>query len=116
MSNPGDTDATPITSVAQLARYIALGCKPPSQFRIGTEHEKFGFRRSDLRPPPYEGERGDPASIRVMLERLARETGGEPILEHGKPIGIKQGTASVSLEPAGQLELSGGLAQTLHET
>ena len=47
MSNPGEADATPITSVRQLADYIAAGCKPPEQWRIGTEHEKFGFRRDD---------------------------------------------------------------------
>ena len=48
MSNPGDADATPITSIKQLADHIAAGCKPAEQFRIGTEHEKFGFRLADL--------------------------------------------------------------------
>ncbi len=48
MSNPGDADATPITSLQQLADHIAAGCKPAEQFRIGTEHEKFGFRLADL--------------------------------------------------------------------
>ena len=47
MSNPGDANSTPITSVKQLADFIAQGCKPRSEFRIGTEHEKFGFRLSD---------------------------------------------------------------------
>ncbi len=116
MSNPGDADTTPITSVRQLAEYLAQGCKPRSQFRIGTEHEKFGFRRDDLTPPPYEPSAGRPGSIRLMLEGLARQ-GGEPILDHGNPIGLRlQGGASVSLEPAGQLELSGAPLETLHET
>ena len=48
MSNPGDIDDTPLTSIRQMADYLAAGCKPAGQFRIGTEHEKFGFRRSDL--------------------------------------------------------------------
>ncbi len=115
MSNPGDADDTPITSVRQLADYIAVGCKPAAQFRIGTEHEKFGFRRVDLLPPPYEPSDGQPGSIRRLLEGLQR-LGGEPITDAGKIIGLKQGSAAVSLEPAGQLELSGAPLETLHET
>ncbi len=115
MSNPGDADVTPIQSVRQLADYIAGGCKPRSEFRIGTEHEKFGFRRSDLFPPAYEARGSDHASIRGLLEGLAR-SGASPILDHGNVIGLKQGDASIALEPAGQLELSGGLLETLHET
>ena len=111
MSNPGDSDATPIASIQQLADYIAAGCKPASEFRIGTEHEKFGFRRRDLLPPPYQ-----PDGIRDTLEGLLGY-GGEAILDSEQPIGIKLGDgASVSLEPAGQLELSGAPLATLHET
>ena len=110
MSNPGEADATPITSTRQLADYIAVGCKPPSQYTIGTEHEKFGFRRSDFSTPAYE-----PAGIRAVLEGIAA-TGWEAILDRGNPIGLTRGNASVSLEPAGQLELSGGLMPTLHDT
>ncbi len=114
MSNPGETDTTPITSTRQLADYIAAGCKPRSAFRIGTEHEKFGFRRNDLTPPEYEPGDGQ-GGIRAVLDGLAGYQ-GQPILDQGKPIGIKQNGASISLEPAGQLELSGGLLATLHET
>ncbi|GAB0113408.1 glutamate--cysteine ligase [Acidisoma sp. C75] len=110
MSNPGEGDLTPISSPAQLAAYFAAGCKDPTQFRIGTEHEKFGFRRSDLAPPPYE-----PEGIRAMLEGMAPH-GWQPILDAGRPIGLKGASGSISLEPAGQFELSGGLAATLHET
>ena len=110
MSNPGEADATPITSTRELADYIAQGCKPRERYAIGTEHEKFGFRRSDHAMPPYE-----PNGIRAVLEGIA-EGGWQPILDHGNPIGLTRGTASVSLEPAGQLELSGGLMTTLHET
>ncbi|MDT7952262.1 MAG: glutamate--cysteine ligase [Acetobacteraceae bacterium] len=115
MSNPGDVDDTPIGSVQQLADYIAEGCKPKAEWRIGTEHEKFGFLRETGAPPPYE-----PAGIRAVLERIAQPGRWEPIPERGVPIGLKgvgaAKSASVSLEPAGQLELSGGLARTLHET
>ncbi len=119
MSNPGDANTTPISQVPHIARrqladHIAAGCKPRSQYRIGTEHEKFGFSRIGQTPPPYE-----PGGIRAVLEGLAGPD-WRPILDQGLPIGLKgQGVnagASVSLEPAGQLELSGGLAADLHET
>jgi glutamate--cysteine ligase len=115
MSNPGDTDATAITSLRQVADHIAAGCKPPERFRIGTEHEKFGFRLGDLTAPPYEPADGQPGSIRDLLAGLAKFD-GVPILDHGNTIGLKQGDAAISLEPAGQLELSGAPLGTLHET
>ncbi|HTC08023.1 MAG TPA: glutamate--cysteine ligase [Acetobacteraceae bacterium] len=115
MSNPGDSDSTPITSVRQLADHIAVGCKLASQFRIGTEHEKFGFRLPDLMPLPYLPADDHPGSIRDLLSNLAH-SGGQPILDHGNIIGLRDGDASISLEPAGQLELSGAPLSTLHET
>ena len=115
MSNPGDADATPIRSLRQLADYLAAGCKPAEQFRLGTEHEKFGFRLADLTTPPYEPADGQPGSIRGLLERLSG-FGGAPILDRGAIIGLKQGDAAISLEPAGQLELSGAPLETLHQT
>jgi glutamate--cysteine ligase len=110
MSNPGEGDLTPIATTSQLAAYLATGCKAPDRFRIGTEHEKFGFRLADLAPPPYE-----PQGIRAMLEGIAAD-GWTPILDSGQPIGLSRDGASISLEPAGQFELSGGLCRTLHET
>ena len=80
MSNPGDADATPITSLRQLADYLAAGCKPAEQFRLGTEHEKFGFRHADLTTPPYDPADGQPGSIRGLLEAL-HGFGGTPILD-----------------------------------
>jgi glutamate--cysteine ligase len=114
MSNPTDSDETPITSVQQLADYLAAGCKPREQWRIGTEHEKFGFRMADLTPPPYE-----PGGIRAILDAMAGPE-WQPILDNGLPIGLKglgarQG-ASISLEPGGQFELSGAPLETLHQT
>src|ERR1700710_1808176 len=115
MSNPGDADDTPLTSVQQMAEYLSVGCKPPEQFRIGTEHEKFGFRYADLAPPPYLPADGQPGCIRALLKGLPKLS-GEPILDGDNAIGVKQGAASISLEPAGQLELSGGPVETLHDT
>ena len=115
MSNPGDADTTPIESVRELAEYFAAGCKPRDQWRIGTEHEKFGFRIDTHATPPYE-----PGGIRAMLEGLQAEGCWEPILDGANVIGLKgmaeNHGASVSLEPAGQFELSGGPLETLHET
>jgi len=117
MSNPGDADATPITSVRQLADHIAAGCKPAASYRIGTEHEKFGFRRADLSPPPYQGDGG---TVQAMLAELGARPGAEAIEDHGNTIGLKMpmrtGSASISLEPAGQLELSGAPLENLHQT
>jgi glutamate--cysteine ligase len=110
MSNPGESDPTPITSARQLAGWFAAGSKTRDAWRIGTEHEKFGFRRNDLAPPPYE-----PGGIRAMLEGLMA-FGWEPILDRGNPIGLKRGEASVSLEPGGQFELSGAPLASLHDT
>ncbi len=115
MSNPGDADSTPITTLKQLADHIAAGCKPAEQFRIGTEHEKFGFRLDDLTTPPYQPADGQPGSIRGLLEGL-NSFGGSPILDGDNIIGLKQGDAAISLEPAGQLELSGAPLETLHQT
>ena len=110
MSNPGEADLTPITGPRQLAEWFAAGAKPRERWGVGTEHEKFGFRRSDLSPPPYE-----PDGIRALLEGLAAR-GWTPILDEGKPIGLKRGGASISLEPGGQLELSGAVMPDLHAT
>ncbi|MGE0417851.1 MAG: glutamate--cysteine ligase [Acetobacteraceae bacterium] len=115
MSNPGDGDATPITSLQQLAEYVAVGCKPASAFRIGTEHEKFGFRLDDLRTPPYEPSDGQPGCIRDLLAGLQRFDAA-PIMDGPNAIGLKLDGAAVSLEPAGQLELSGAPLESLHDT
>ena len=110
MSNPGDEDATPITSMRQLADHLAAGCKPKDQWRIGTEHEKFGFSRRSADPVRYE-----PAGIRAVLEGLA-PLGWTRIEDGGRLIGLAQGGRSISLEPGGQLELSGAPVETLHQT
>ncbi len=100
-----------IADKRQLVENLEQGCKPRHQWRIGTEHEKFGYRLDDLRPLAYEGEQG----IRAMLEGLQR-FGWEPVLEHGLPIALAREGCSITLEPGGQLELSGEMLETVHET
>ncbi|WP_438988093.1 glutamate--cysteine ligase, partial [Marivivens donghaensis] len=102
----------PIESHDQLAEYLASGCKPKEDWRIGTEHEKFGYCRDSLRPIPYEGER----SVKAMLEGLRDRYGWDPVLEAGQLIGLTRNGANVSLEPGGQLELSGAPLESIHQT
>ncbi len=100
-----------LESRAALSAHLASGCKPKSQWRIGTEHEKFVFRRQTLAPVPYEGNDG----IRTILERLTAFD-WEPVIDEGNIIGLRRNGASVSLEPGGQFELSGAPLQNIHET
>ena len=102
----------PIERHEQLAEYLEAGCKPKSDWRIGTEHEKFGYCKDTHKPLPYEGER----SIRVMLEGLRDRHGWAPVEEGGNLIGLEKDGANISLEPGGQLELSGAAVETIHET
>lgn len=102
----------PIERHEQLAEYLASGCKPREDWRIGTEHEKFGYCRDTHLPLPYEGER----SILAVLEGLRDRHGWAPVSEAGKLIGLEKDGANVSLEPGGQLELSGAPLETIHGT
>jgi glutamate--cysteine ligase len=111
LSSPSLTADTPITDLAQLVEYSAAGSRPRAQWRIGTEHEKFGFRTDDLRPPPFDGERG----IEALLNGLTR-FGWEAAPENGRTLALLRAGASVTLEPAGQLELSGAPLESIHQT
>ena len=111
MSAPPQTKGAPITGKADLVRYFEEGCKPVQDWRIGTEHEKFGFCWESLRPLPYHGER----SVRALLEGLA-ELGWQPVFENDNPISLQKGACNITLEPGGQLELSGAPLETIHQT
>ena len=111
MSSPSHAGDTPVTHRDQLAAVFVSGEKPRSDWRIGTEHEKFGFRLDDLHPPAFEGERG----IEALLQGLTR-FGWEAVAEHGRVIALLKDGASVTLEPAGQLELSGAPLEDIHQT
>ncbi len=98
-----------------LIGVMAGGAKPRDQWRIGAEHEKFGFDRTTLRRPTYEG----PSGIQAMLDGLTR-FGWSPVLEAGHMIALERTnpddlTASISLEPGGQFELSGAPLKDVHE-
>lgn len=111
------SDTTPIRSKDELIAWIAAGEKPESAFRIGTEHEKFPFYRSDLAAVPYQGRAGS-GGIQALLEGMQGRLGWEPIVDAGHVIGLAgpDGGGAISLEPGGQFELSGAPVETLHET
>ncbi len=112
MSTAGLHDETPVRSIDDLVEFMGRGCRPPERWRIGTEHEKLVFRTDTLQRPPFEGPRG----IAELLTSLAR-FGWSVVTEDDRPIALARADGStISLEPGGQLELSGALLQTLHET
>ena len=112
MSIPQSGGSAPIEDHAELAQYLADGCKPKDDWRIGTEHEKFGYCKDTQKPLPYEGVH----SIKSVLEGLRDQFGWTPVLEAGNIIGLEKNGANVSLEPGGQLELSGAPLTSIHET
>jgi glutamate--cysteine ligase len=103
-----------IESKAQMIGYFAKGEKPKSQWRIGTEHEKFAFLTDTLEPVPYEGLR----SIRKLLEGLRDRFGWDGVYEgeHIIALADPKGMANISLEPGGQFELSGAPLESVHDT
>src|SRR5438874_11863635 len=112
MTTRTDDSASPlIDSRDDLLSVFADGEKPPERWRIGTEHEKFVYRLDDHRAPSWD----DPGGIRDLLLGLT-EFGWEPVLENGKVIALKGVDGNVSLEPAGQFELSGAPLENLHQS
>ncbi|MBK8173541.1 MAG: glutamate--cysteine ligase [Sandaracinaceae bacterium] len=88
--------------------------KPKSAFRIGTEAEKFGISLSDGSPIPFEGPRGVRAILAELADRHAWTEEAE--YEGGEVIALKRAQASITLEPGGQLELSGAPQENMHQT
>jgi glutamate--cysteine ligase len=111
-ARPSGSLDVPVDSVESLVDYLRAGEKPPERWRVGTEHEKIGLHEDRKTPVPYEGPRG----IGAVLEAIAEEDAWERILEEGRVIALAKGEASITLEPGGQLELSGAPLRTIHET
>lgn len=115
MSGPSSASDTVLESVQALVDWMAAGSKPSYDWRIGTEHEKFGYRLADLQPLDYAGADG----IEAMLNGLTR-FGWQGVYEQDKIIALSRdrasGGGSVTLEPGGQLELSGAPVETIHDT
>ena len=100
-----------IESREQLVAPMQEGEKAPGDWRIDTEHEKLVYKTDDHRAPAY----GEPGGIRDILLEL-QEFGWQPVEENGQVIAMSGDDGTVSLEPAGQLELSGAAVENLHQT
>ena len=112
MAAPPSDPGEPIYCKDELVEYLAGGCKAESEWRIGTEHEKFVFHKGTYRPAPYEGSWG----IRALIEGLQR-FGWKPIFEGDNPIALShENGCSITLEPGGQLELAGAPLENIHQT
>ena len=109
MADTASLDQRPLT-LEDLTAYFAKGNKPKSAFRVGAEHEKFGFYLGSHTPVPYEGDKGVHALL-VGLQRF----GWTPVMEGDVIIGLERNGANVSLEPGGQFELSGAPLLTMHD-
>ena len=106
-----ETGASPdVERREQLVESFVAAAKPPAQWRIGTEYEKVAVQRADGRAVPFSGPRG----IETLLRRLAERYGWEPVEEDGRTVALRGRQASVTLEPGGQLELSGQLCESVH--
>ncbi len=111
MAAPPTAPGAPIENRRQLVEYLEAGNKPARDWRIGTEHEKFVFNLETLAPAPYDGDWG----IGALLAGLQR-FGWQPVIENGNTIALTSGACNISLEPGGQLELSGAPLETIHQT
>ncbi len=112
MTTRTDLSASPlIESRDDLLSVFADGEKPREDWRIGTEHEKFVYRVDDHRAPSWD----EPGGIRDLLLGLT-EFGWQPVEEGGKIIALSGSDGAISLEPAGQFELSGAPLTDLHQS
>src|SRR4051812_50223519 len=97
-------DLQPIESRDELVAWFEQGSKPKTQFRVGTEHEKFAFTTGRRNPVPYEGQR----SIRALLIGMQHLLGWEPIMDGPNIIGLADvtGGGAIFPQPRGRVELS----------
>lgn len=104
---------SPHVDLDQLTALFRESEKPPAQWRIGMEAEKFGFRGQGFEPLCYEG----PSGVGAIFDWLSNELGWSPLreIEQGPVLALQRGEASLTLEPGAQLELSGSPFGTVHE-
>jgi glutamate--cysteine ligase len=100
----------PLESKDDLIRYFEAGAKPRAQWRVGTEYEKVAVSAADGRALPFSGARG----VEELLRRLSDRHGYEPVDEHGRIVALNSERAPITIEPGGQIELSGEQCETIH--
>jgi glutamate--cysteine ligase len=96
----------------ELEAYFHDSGKPPDRWRVGTEYEKVGIVRSTGQAIPYFGPRGVDRILRELIERF----GWEPEEQDGNIIALTRDKAQITLEPGGQIELSGEPCESIHCT
>src|SRR5271166_1341658 len=94
----------------ELIRYFQSGAKPRAQWRVGTEFEKIAVDGRSGRALPFSG----PDGVESLLKRLADRFGWEPEHEHGRILALRGKKSSITIEPGGQIELSGEQCETIH--
>jgi glutamate--cysteine ligase len=112
MSRDHLQDTSPIEDIDQLVDYFRDGCKPPDARGIGTEHEKFVYHGPDCSLIEFDGPRG----IEAMFRKLQERFDWEPQYDRGRIVALVRGDEAITLEPGGQVELSGGVKKTIFET
>ena len=112
MSRDQDQNSAPLEDRAQLIEHFRRGEKDPEERGLGTEHEKFVFKREDGRLLSFE----EPGGHADLFGELASRFGWEPSYDRGKPVALVRDGAAITLEPGGQLELSGAITHTVFET
>jgi glutamate--cysteine ligase len=110
MSELLQNKSEPLQNKDELIRYFASGAKPREQWRIGTEYEKVAVSARDGRALPFSG----PAGVEEIMRRLVDRYGYEPDDEHGRFVALKGERAPITIEPGGQIELSGEQCETIH--
>ncbi len=105
-------DETPIRGFDDLTAYFATGSKGDALLGVGTEHEKFGFDSETLSPLRFDGDRG----IEALLRQLSERHGWSPVFDGQALIALEKQGAAITLEPGGQLELSGRIVHRIEET
>lgn len=103
------TAAVLIERYGDLVAFFEHACKPRADWRIGTEYEKVAVWAANGQAVPFTG------GIEEVLRRIAERYEWEPILEDGRIVALHGAKASITLEPGGQLELSGAVCTTVHE-
>ena len=116
MSAPPSGKSTPIESRDDLVYALEKGNKPKDAWRIGTEHEKFGFSLKDYRPIAFHEEADDQGGVSDLLNALADNYGWTRLREGDNLIALTKDGANITLEPGGQFELSGAPLENLHQT
>ncbi len=94
-----------------LIRYFETGAKPREQWRVGTEYEKVAVSAVDGRALPYSGPNGVERILRELVDRFQWEPDNQ---EDGHLLALKRGPARITIEPGGQIELSGEQCKTIH--